>query len=295
MNRPPIKPHSVKPNASVKIDKSITSRDNALVREWLDCQTSKGIKKHGQFIISGERAVRDTLERFPKLARNLIVCADRHSTLEGDIKSQSHIELVREVREATKSNDPRFSVVALTPALFDDLDAAGTHQPLLVVMTPSIPEADLSAKPQGLEVLVALGDPANLGALLRSAAAFGASRVILLKECASPFHPKAVRAASAATLAVPLAKGPSIKDLPEIATDNSDKGQWVALDMHGKLMNRFEWPKNVRLILGEEGQGVPESKEFQYLAIPMKPKVESLNATVASSIALFSYSTSHPG
>ena len=180
-------------------------------------------------------------------------------------------------------------MIALARTIFEELDVSGTHYPLLLARTPDIGEADLSKAPEGLEVLCALGDPSNVGALLRSAAAFGASKVILLRECASPFHPKAVRAASASTLLTALERGPSIKDLPGVAIN----GAVLALDMNGRDLGKFEWPRNARLLIGEEGQGVPSSKSFEFLSIPMAKDVESLNATVAASVALYSYYNRH--
>lgn len=281
-------------------DKTISSPSNALVAEWRDCLTSKGIRKHGLFIVAGERAVRETLERFPSLVRSLFVSS------EGAEKFSSLIEQARSLTAASsgaglgtgaasgkQASSPgaeaRFSVIALARSIFEELDVSGTHHPLLLTRTPEIADADLSKAPEGLEVLCALGDPSNVGALLRSAAAFGASKVILLRECASPFHPKAVRAASASTLLTALERGPSIKDLPG-ATIN---GPVLALDMNGRDLGKFEWPKNARLLIGEEGPGVPSSKSFEFLSIPMAKDVESLNATVAASVALYSYYNRH--
>lgn len=261
-------------------DKTISSKSNALVGEWLDCLTSKGIRKHGLFFVAGDRAVRETLEREPTLARSLVVCSDRHTTS----------PLIERARALTSKNEPRFSVIAVARAIFDELDVSGTHAPLLLTHTPPVTEADLTKAPVGLEVLCALGDPSNVGALLRSAAAFGASKIILLKESASPFHPKAVRAASAATLLTPFTRGPSIRELPALAESGGLTGPILALDMDGENLSSFKWPRNARLLIGEEGQGVPSSKAFKYLSIPMAKDVESLNATVAASLALYSYS-----
>jgi TrmH family RNA methyltransferase len=278
------------------IDKSIASSQNPLLSDWRECLQAKGIKKHGLFFIAGERAVRETLERFPHLARSLILCAERHVPREGTTLSRpssgpdAWTALISDARSKTSSNDPRFSVISLARPLFEELDVAGTHAPLLLTRTPDVPKADLLLPPQGLEILCALGDPANVGALLRSAAAFGAEKVVLLKESASPFHPKAVRAASASTLLTPLAKGPSIRELPAIAESTGSAASIVALDMLGSPLENYVWPTNIRLLIGEEGEGVPGSKNFDFVAIAMRSSVESLNATVAASIALYSYS-----
>jgi TrmH family RNA methyltransferase len=271
------------------IDKSITSDQNALFKMLLDCLATKGIKKHEMFMMSGERAVGDALARFPDHALNLLLCDGRHVVSDGvwaqSISDQATGALVRQAKELTTGNATRFSVIVLNKPLFEQLDVAGTHAPILVLKNPEIPIADLSVAPVGLEILCAMSDPSNVGALLRSAAAFGASRVILLKESASPLHPKAVRAASAATLLTPLSRGPSIQDLVPAGV--------VALDMSGADLSKFKWPKNVRLLIGEEGQGVPRTSEFhqelQLISIPIAKDVESLNATVAASVALYSY------
>lgn len=282
-----------------KIDKQITSSHNPLFRGLRESLSGKGIRKHGQFLVFGERAVRETLERFPRLARNLLLCSTRHqgSGSDSDLHPETFSSIasgVAKVREVTSALDHPFSVISLTPELFDELDAAGTRTPILVVRTPEIPESDLSHAPRGIEILCALGDPSNVGALLRSAAAFGATRVILLQESASPFHPKAVRAASASTLGVELQRGPSIQSLPKLINQFGSAFGIVALDMHGERLDQFRWPKDVRLLIGEEGQGIPASTKFQTVAIPMAENVESLNATVASSLALYSYRLRFP-
>jgi RNA methyltransferase, TrmH family len=281
----------------MRVDKTIASASNPLFREWIDLLSSKGIKKQGLFLVAGEKAVAETLARFPHLARSLFVCADRH--MDHPVIASSRASLASKgsaQSSAAAANSPsadtRFTVIALAKPLFDELDVSGTHAPLLLARTPEIRDADLKAKASGLEVLCALGDPANVGALLRSASAFGATKVILLKESASPFHPKAVRAASASTLLTKLERGPSIKDLPQLAEQNLLALPVLALDMHGKGMSEFAWPKDARLLIGEEGQGVPNSKAFEFLSIPMEKDVESLNATVAASVAMFSYRTS---
>lgn len=154
---------------------------------------------------------------------------------------------------------------------------------LLVGDLPELAVADLGKPPQGLELICALGNPDNLGALLRSAAAFGASRVILLAEAAHPFHPRALRSGANAQFELELVRGPRWQDL------NLAAGPLIALDAGGESVFDFDWPKDLRLVLGEEGQGLPSGLKLHRLAIPTTGAVESLNASVAASLALFSY------
>ena len=176
---------------------------------------------------------------------------------------------------------------ALSAPLIEKIDIFGTGAPLLICQVPPLPAANLEAKPRGLEILCPLGDPANIGALIRTAAAMGVERIILLKESAHPYHPKAIRAASGTTFTVSLVQGPSIRDLPETA-------RWVTLDTQGESLPAFRWPKDVRLLVGEEGPGLPPATSGTRLAVPMTDSVESLNAVVATGIALYAYRVQHP-
>jgi len=114
--------------------------------------------------------------------------------------------------------------------------------------------------------------------------------VILLKEAASPFHPKSIRSASGAVLNITFANGPSIQDLH----DDKFLSTTVALDVSGKDVTTFRWSKNVRILIGGEGQGLPGGGFPQTAAIPMVKGMHSLNAVVAASIAMYAYRLQHP-
>ncbi len=239
--------------------KQITSLQNPEFKSWLKLLASKGIKQQGQFFVFGAKAARDTLQNFPHLCTDLLL--SENQTLPPGANA--------------------LRTTSLSEALYKELDVFGTKHPILVCQTPEIATWNPAA-PQGLEIACALSDPSNLGALLRSAVAFGVTQVILLKECASPFHPKAVRAASGATLMSKLVHGPSIEELIGGAG-------YFGLDMNGTHLPQFHWPKSARLILGEEGRGLPKQIQMQRLTIPMQGQIESLNATIAASLAMYSF------
>lgn len=246
----------------------IESPQNPQFKLWESLLESRGLKKQGRFLLAGLKTVPEALARWP----------DRFSTL----------LLTNPAQAEGWRLPPGLETVQLAPALFRTLDASGTGFPLLVGTVPDTPLIDLSQPPQGLELICALGDPNNLGALLRSAAAFGARRVILLDGAAHPYHPKCLRAASNAQFELILLRGGRWEDVQRAA------GPLVALDAGGADMAAFRWPRDVRLVLGEEGQGVPATLPVQRLSIPTTGAVESLNATVAASVALFSHFTARP-
>lgn len=242
--------------------KVINSTVNARFKFWKSLHDSKGIRKAGRYLLSGRKLIPEFLK------------TDNMETL----LIQDPLEI-----EGLKFHK-NLEVVQLSKPLFKELDISGTHFPMLVGIAPQFDKADLEKAPLGLEVVVALGDPLNLGAMLRSCEAFGVSKVILCEECANPFHPKVIKASAGSSLRLPLQLGPSIQNI---------SGDILSLDSEGTDINQFDWPKDVRLLLGEEGPGVPWTLKRSSISIPINPKVESLNATVAASLALFSYRARH--
>lgn len=236
----------------------ISSTSNPLFKKLVSLTESKGLKKENSFLLSGKNLVQEYFKH-PVLA------------LESEVFT-----------EGMTPFSPIKNQVKLSPSLFKELDTLGTHSSILVLQQPEIPSWDFNKKPErGLHLLSPMGDPSNLGALARSAEAFGASSLILLKEAAHPFLPKAIKASAGSLTRISLFQGPSVKDL--------DDPQIWALDLKGKKLNDFKWPSACYLLVGEEGAGIPALSKFQRLSIPTQ-NVESLNATVAASIALYHYS-----
>jgi RNA methyltransferase, TrmH family len=121
-------------------------------------------------------------------------------------------------------------------------------------------------------------DPGNVGAVLRSALAFGAGSVVLGPDCADPFGPKAVRASMGALFAVPVARG-DVTDLP---------GERVALVAHegGPLRGPVEG--EVSLLVGAEREGLPDEVVTACDRVAHLPIAsESLNAAMAATVALY--------
>jgi RNA methyltransferase, TrmH family len=125
-----------------------------------------------------------------------------------------------------------------------------------------------------------VGDPGNVGTVLRSASAFGASSVALGPGCTDPYGPKAVRASMGAIFAVEIARVESVAELP---------GERVALVAHaGERLGGL--PSPVTLLVGAERDGLPEEvlAACERVAhIPIDGGAESLNAAMAATVALY--------
>jgi RNA methyltransferase, TrmH family len=125
-----------------------------------------------------------------------------------------------------------------------------------------------------------VGDPGNVGTVLRSADAFGASCVALGPGCADPHSPKAVRASMGAVFSVALARAGDVAELP---------GELVALDARAsEPLRGGEGQNSLTLLVGAEREGLPEdvlAACARSARIPIA--TESLNAAMAATVALY--------
>ncbi len=124
-----------------------------------------------------------------------------------------------------------------------------------------------------------VGDPGNVGTILRSALAFGAASVAIGPGCADPFGPKAVRASMGAIFELPLARVTSIDELP---------GERVALAAHAGEILSPAVGADATVIVGAERGGLPEDVVAACDRVAHIPiATESLNAAMAATVALY--------
>ena len=133
-----------------------------------------------------------------------------------------------------------------------------------------------------------LEDPHNLGAILRSAEAAGAHGVIIPKRRSASLSYAVAKTSAGAIEYVPVVRVPNI---PSLLDDLKKRGVWVyAADMDGTLWCDTDFSGGVALVIGSEGRGVGrlvrERCDF-VVSLPMKGKINSLNASVAAGIIMF--------
>jgi RNA methyltransferase, TrmH family len=140
------------------------------------------------------------------------------------------------------------------------------------------------ALPRGVEPvslsLWHVADPGNLGTILRTADAFGAS-IALSPGCADPTGPKAVRASAGAVFRVPLA-----------GFDDPDGTRIALVSAGGRRLAELSPGVPVSYVLGAERAGLPEDVVAacdESATIPLAPGAESLNVAVAGAIALYEH------
>lgn len=274
--------NSMKTNFSFSKMELISSESNPKFKIWSSLLSSKGRKKEGLFILSGEKVILDFLnsDAFSRFSLKAVLVPNKE-----DFASNSILTLLQQKLSQDAGSNLKNLFFRLETALIEKLDTIGTHHILLVLETPSLPELSLPHPPEGLEVVCPVGDPNNLGALIRSALAFGVRKIILTKNSSDPFNQKTIKSSSGAVLSAPLARlNKALNEVSSSELSNADLG----LDLQGQEITQFSWPENCRLWLGEEGPGLRIIPPSQCLHIPIS-QIESLNVSIAGSISFFSY------
>lgn len=133
-----------------------------------------------------------------------------------------------------------------------------------------------------------LEDPHNLGAILRSAEAAGVHGVVIPKRRSASLSYAVAKTSAGAIEYVPVVRVPNI---PSLLDELKQRGLWLyAADMDGSLWCDTDFSGGVALVIGSEGKGVGrlvrERCDF-VVSLPMKGKINSLNASVAAGILMF--------
>ena len=171
------------------------------------------------------------------------------------------------------------------PQLMAELSTLGHPARVVAVFR----RADLPARndaPTGL-ALWRVGDPGNVGTLLRAADALGPAFVALSAGCADPTSPKALRASAGAIFRVPLLR---YEEAPR---------PWIGLTPRAaRALWDLELGEQATFVLGAERGGVPDETAARcdaLASIPLEARAESLNVAVAGAIALYERRRRNPG
>lgn len=187
---------------------------------------------------------------------------------------------------------PETEVLRLPKELLDAALTTETPQPVAALAAPPAWSWKDLAGPQKkkalIVVLAGLQDPGNVGTILRSAEAFGATGAVSLPGTVSAWNPKAVRASAGSVFRVPLVPA-SVEDC--FARLHAAGARVLATAVRGaKAADLANLTGATALLIGNEGNGVPEEIARQAdgaVTIPCPGPVESLNAAMAASILLY--------
>jgi RNA methyltransferase, TrmH family len=242
------------------------------------------------------KELRAALQRPGRGTANVVALEGFH-LVEEALRSGLTIETIFVARNSEKLlNGLRIpdyvEILALPEEVLASAVTTETPQPIAALARPQPwrwPDLLSPAPTQALIVVLAgIQDPGNLGTILRSAEAFGATGAISLTGTVSHWNPKAMRASAG-----------SVFRLPILSTSESDCFQHLressiqtlaAMAHKAQPLSKIDLAKPLALVIGGEGSGISHELAAQCdarITIPCPGPVESLNAAVAASILLY--------
>jgi TrmH family RNA methyltransferase len=195
-------------------------------------------------------------------------------------------EVATAVGAATATGARPWSV---TGGLRAHVDVATPHGLAAVARRPTPAPAGAARGSAALHVvLVGVADPGNVGTLLRTAEAVGASSLVVGEGTADPWAPKVVRSSAGSVWRVPLRTGPVAAVLDELG--GAGVLRVGAAGGVGVAPHELALDGPVALVLGSEAHGLPDDLTGSidsWASLPMEGAVESLNVAVAGSVLAF--------
>lgn len=240
----------------------LTSKNNPLVKETAALKDKKARKQTGLFLVEGVKMANE--------------CAKSGFEIERIFVSESFQGQLPQMPNAEEKT------VRVSDDVFRFLSDEKTPQGILCRV--EIPVCPLN-KPENVAIVLdGVSDPANVGAIIRTANAAGYKDVYLI-GCADPYSPKSVRASMSGVFFVRIYQGTReeiLKTLQGIPL--------ICADMDGENVFRFHAPERFALVIGNEGNGISDevfSAATHKIRIPMEETQESLNAAVSAGIAMY--------
>jgi TrmH family RNA methyltransferase len=262
----------------------ITSRDNKWIKAFRSALQGSGPGEGEPLGIEGRKLVEEALA-FGLEAQALLVSESGEEELPRILDAATRSDAGISRNRIYRTSDKLFASVS-------DTEAPQGIAALFAQRVWGLDDALRSETAPLVVVMVGVQDPGNVGTIVRSAEAFGATGVIAARGTADPWSPKALRSSAGSAFRLPVIRGLAVPVV--MAQLKISKVKIVAASANSKSVD----PANLAHILqgpaaifvGSEGSGLPAEVEHTAdatIAIPMSAQVESLNAGVAASILLY--------
>ncbi len=252
----------------------ITSKDNELVKYIRKLKEKKYRDLDNVYVIEGEKLIKEAIEENVKI-KYIVVSEDAAKLLQEDFKN-------------TINN---YSCIYVTNKVFRMLTDVVTPQGILAVIErKNTSENSINSSEEMIIVLDGIGDPGNLGTIIRTIDSAGFSQVIVSKNTADSYNPKVVRSTMGAIFRVNVIIS---EDLTHTLQELKKQGyETIATYLETNESIYDMGPVKKVVVIGNEANGVSEEVlqvVDKKVKIPMLGKTESLNASVATGIVVYEY------
>lgn len=254
----------------------ITSRDNSLLRH--------------------ARAVRDGKEPESIFVEGLRLCEEAlrsNLRVEALIYSEQFAQKTRAAALIRSLEEVAEKSATVSEKLLESISYTRTPQGIvLIAARPKVSEAEFTeaqTKAPLLVILHGVNNPVNVGAILRTAEAAGATGIVTTKGTADPFSAKSLRGAMGAAFRLPI--WTDVEFDSAIAWCREKKIRPIAADADAtQTYLQLDWQKPSALLMGSESAGLSEREVAatdERVRIPMQGSTESLNVAVAAGVLLY--------
>lgn len=255
--------------------RQLTSATNSLVKVFRRA-LAEGTTRDGWLCGEGPHFLEEAL----KSSSRAIV----HSVLVTAEAAEKHQALLAQL-------PPESELATIPDRLFHQIAVTRTPQGIAAIV--ELPRVDLKAvTTSGNAVLVVacgLQDPGNMGTIIRSADALGASAVVTLAGTVSPFNPKAVRSCVGSIFRMPVFAGTKTETLFRLLHDFGVR--ILGADRHSAVgVFDADLRGPIAVFVGQEAAGLPPEiarEADELLSIPIREEADSLNAAMATGIFLY--------
>lgn len=239
----------------------ITSKDNKIYKLINSLKKHKYRKKNSMFVLEGKRLVYEAIERNASIV----------------------YIVVNEAFDYTDIPDKSYEIIRLENNLFKNLQATVSSQGIIAVCKEKLNTA-YNFDEKTVLYLEDIQDPGNLGTIIRSAASFDVSTLILSKNSCDVYNEKVLRASMGAIFLVDV----HYEDLDIIHTFKEHGFKVYSTSPRGKATKYTD--DKAFILMGNEGNGLSDEAfkaSDDTITIANSGKLESLNLAVASSIIIY--------
>jgi TrmH family RNA methyltransferase len=253
-----------------KVRMEITSVSNTKIKEIRALKTKKARDEQQRFLVEGHKCVEEGITFLPQ---NLLVLL---------IVKESWVQ---HAALAQKAEALGAEVFPVSRSVMEAIADAQTPQGVAAVF--ALPHNAVIKDARFLVALHDVQDPANVGAIIRTADAAGADGALLSEGCADVYSPKALRASMGSAFHIGVLRGDLLENMRWLQAEGF---KILAAHLEGTEQYAFVPADKICLVIGNEANGISqEVLELctQRIRIPIYGKAESLNAAVAAGILLY--------
>ena len=251
----------------------VTGLQNPVVKAAAELKQKKYRTQNGLYLAEGLRTAEEAVA-YRAVETLFYVATDDERTM-------------RLLEDAAAQN---IKLVCVSENVMKKIADTETPQGIIAVCKMRPPKLEnLLASGKMLLVLDRVGDPGNIGTMLRTADAAGIGGLVLLKGCADIYAPKTVRSSMGSLFHIPVLSGVSEQEFVSAAKKAGYDLLVTCLDGADNLY-KADLSGRIAFVMGNEAGGVSESlleKADKRVYIPMAGRAESLNVAMAAGIVMF--------